>query len=412
MNNQHLNTQIESISMVEFDYELPQHKIAMNPLENRHDSRLLLYKEDRISEDIYKNVHKHLPENAHLVFNNSKVIAARIIFKKVTGALIEIFLLEPASSLLHSQALCQKKSSNWQCLVGGVKKWKNNEVLESAEGIELKMTIKAKLKSKQKEYCEVEFTWDDDVIFSEIIANAGKIPLPPYIKRNTTSQDSERYQTVYAKTEGSVAAPTAGLHFTEETIQSLNNKGINHSFVTLHVGAGTFKPVTAETIADHEMHQEYFEVHKETLEILADASKMIVAVGTTSLRTIESIYWIGVKLLVQKEEDPGTLSQWENLDLEKHGTFSKQDAFSSVLNMMKKNKQEVLVGVTGICIIPGYHFNVANALITNFHQPQSTLLLLVAAAIGDKWKQCYDYALENNFRFLSYGDANLLFMAE
>ena len=408
MNNQHLNTQIESISMVEFDYELPQHKIAMNPLENRHDSRLLLYKEDRISEDIYKNVHKHLPENAHLVFNNSKVIAARIIFKKVTGALIEIFLLEPASSLLHSQALCQKKSSNWQCLVGGVKKWKNNEVLESAEGIELKMTIKAKLKSKQKEYCEVEFTWDDDVIFSEIIANAGKIPLPPYIKRNTTSQDSERYQTVYAKTEGSVAAPTAGLHFTEETIQSLNNKGINHSFVTLHVGAGTFKPVTAETIADHEMHQEYFEVHKETLEILADASKMIVAVGTTSLRTIESIYWIGVKLLVQKEEDPGTLSQWENLDLEKHGSFSKQDAFSAVLTMMKKNKQEVLVGVTGICIIPGYHFNVANALITNFHQPQSTLLLIIAAILGDQWKIVYQHALDNNFRFLSYGDGSLL----
>jgi S-adenosylmethionine:tRNA ribosyltransferase-isomerase len=394
--------------MVEFDYELPQHKIAMNPLENRHDSRLLLYKNGKIQEDTYRNVHKHLPENAHLVFNNSKVIAARILFKKTTGALIEIFLLEPASSMLHSHALCQKRSSNWQCLVGGVKKWKNDEVLESIVGIELNRTLKAKLITKQKEYCEVEFTWEDDVFFSEMIAHAGKIPLPPYIKRKTTFLDSERYQTIYAKTEGSVAAPTAGLHFTEETIQLLNNKGINHSFVTLHVGAGTFKPVTSETIAEHEMHQEYFEVNLNTLEILAESSKMIVAVGTTSLRTMESIYWIGVKLLIQKENDQTTLSQRENISLEKNSSFSKKEAFDAVLNMMKKNNLEILVGITGICIIPGYQFKVANALITNFHQPQSTLLLIIAAILGDQWKTVYQHALDNDFRFLSYGDGSLL----
>jgi S-adenosylmethionine:tRNA ribosyltransferase-isomerase len=409
MNNQQKNTVPQKISIVEFDYDLPQQHIAMNPMENRHDSRLLVLDGDEMHEDTYKNLYKHLPPHAHLIFNNSKVIAARIIFKKLTGALIEIFLLEPASGMLHSEALSQKGCSNWQCLVGGVKKWKNDEILESVAGGNLNTPIKAKLLNKYQEYCEVQFSWDDEsVVFSEIIASAGNIPLPPYIKRDTTSHDTERYQTVYAKTEGSVAAPTAGLHFTDEVIQSLHNKGINHSFITLHVGAGTFKPVTAETIADHEMHQEYFEVHKETLEILADPSKMIVAVGTTSLRTIESIYWIGVKLLALKEENQGSLSQWENLDLGKHGSFSKQDAFNAVLTMMKKNNREVIVGVTGICIIPGYHFNVANALITNFHQPQSTLLLIIAAILGDQWKTVYKHAIDNNFRFLSYGDGSLL----
>jgi S-adenosylmethionine:tRNA ribosyltransferase-isomerase len=411
VNNQHIHTNIQEISMAEFDYDLPQEQIAMHPLENRHDSRLLLYNNDLISEDTYKNLHKYLPSNAHLIFNNSKVIAARIIFKKTTGALIEIFLLEPAKGQLHSEALCQKTSSTWQCLVGGVKKWKNGEILKSELSGDKNIPLKATLLGKYQEYCEVQFTWDDDdVIFSEIVSAAGKIPLPPYIKRNSTSQDADRYQTVYAKTEGSVAAPTAGLHFTEETIEGLHQKGIEHSFVTLHVGAGTFKPVSAETIADHEMHQEYFEIEKKTIEILADNTQMIVAVGTTSLRTIESLYWIGVKMLTQKKEATKSLAQWENLGLQQYPAISTQDAFNALLTMMNKNNISVFVGITGICIVPGYQFKVAKALITNFHQPQSTLLLLIAAILGNKWKTIYKHAIENNFRFLSYGDGSLLFM--
>ena len=399
--------------MVEFNYDLPHGRIAMHPMETRHASKLLTYKHGEIIEDIYQNIASKLPTNAHLVFNNTKVIAARMIFKKVTGGQIEIFLLEPSNGTTHYEALLQKNNSNWKCLVGGVKKWKKNEALRSSIHLTKKITITAALVSKKDEYCEVNFYWDDEgVQFSEIIAAVGKIPLPPYIKRDVTEDDEKRYQTIYAKTEGSVAAPTAGLHFTDEVIKSLYTKGINHSFVTLHVGAGTFKPVTSNTIAEHEMHEEYFEVDKKNIEDFNDDSKQIIAVGTTSLRTLESLYWLGVQLIKNglNKKSMLHLAQWENLELKSHEQISKKDALNALLEMMTLNNQKKLIGTTGICITPGYEFKIANALITNFHQPQSTLLLIIAAIVGNAWKDIYTYALNNDYRFLSYGDGCLLFI--
>ena len=288
--------------MGKFDYNLPPDRIAMHPKEIRHNARLLVSHGEYSTEDTYLNIADHLPSNAKLIFNNTKVIAARIFFKKQTGGIIEIFLLEPANGTPHATALAEKRTSTWKCLVGGVKKWKNDELLECPIPFEIEIILHASLKSKYEDYCEIEFSWEkDNLYFSDIIEKAGKIPLPPYIKRDATEDDSTRYQTVYADKKGSVAAPTAGLHFTEEVFDSLKKKGIDHSFVTLHVGAGTFKPVSTPTIASHNMHEEYFEINRQTIEDLADENKMIVAVGTTSLRTIESIYWLGVKQILQAD---------------------------------------------------------------------------------------------------------------
>ena len=415
MNNLNSYEELKQINMVEFNYDLPHGRIAMHPMETRHASKLLAYKHGEIIEDIYQNIASQLPINAHLVFNNTKVIAARMIFKKATGGLVEIFLLEPAEGTTHYEALLQKNTSNWKCLVGGVKKWKNDEALQCTINFSKEIKINAVLISKKDEYCEVKFYWDDvSIQFSEIIAAAGKIPLPPYIKREATENDEKRYQTIYAKTEGSVAAPTAGLHFTDEVIESLHKKRIDHAFVTLHVGAGTFKPVTTNTIADHEMHEEYFEVDKKTIEEINDESKQIVAVGTTSLRTIESLYWLGVQLIKNgfNKNNLLHLSQWENLELKAHGNISKKDALNALLEMMTTNNQQKLIGTTGICITPGYEFKITNALVTNFHQPQSTLLLIIAAIVGDAWKNIYTHALSNDYRFLSYGDGCLLFIED
>ena len=404
---------ILEIKMEEYNYSLPLESIAMAPSANRDESKLLIYQNQLIKEDQYKNISHYLNSNAHLVFNNTKVIAARMLFKKITGGEIEVFLLEPANSMPHEQALQANSTSNWKCLIGGVKKWKNNEPIYCTTAGNDPITISALLKKKYDDYYEVEFAWKPaSLAFSSILSLAGKIPLPPYIKREATSDDSLRYQTAYAKTEGSVAAPTAGLHFTPHIFNSLNKKNIAQSFLTLHVGAGTFKPVSSETIAEHTMHEEYFEVSKKIIEDLLDNDKMIIAVGTTSLRTLESLYWIGVKQVLQlnNEDEIQHVSQWENITLQTKSSVSKYDALKALIDMMENKNIESITGTTGICITPGYQFKIAQGLITNFHQPQSTLLLIIAAIVGKKWKELYAYALQHEFRFLSYGDGSLLFI--
>jgi S-adenosylmethionine:tRNA ribosyltransferase-isomerase len=368
----------------------------------------------RKNKDIEHSSYQHLPEwlpsNSLLLFNNTRVIAARLRFKKSTGGEIEIFLLEPADG--NYACLNDLEQSSWKCLVGGAKKWKNDELLQASNDI-YNNKLHAQLVSKKEDHCIINFQWSSGLPFEKIIAGTGKIPLPPYIKREATQDDQDRYQTVYAAHEGSVAAPTAGLHFTETLINNLTAKGIGHSFVTLHVGAGTFKPVTAAVIGEHAMHEEYFQVNIDLISQLGNTDKTFVAVGTTSLRTLESLYWIAVKAIRNKDNEfPSSmnLGQWEHLSLSEEILPSRAEAFQQLKGLMMANGVASIEGHTGICIAPGYSFKVANALITNFHQPQSTLLLIIAAIMGDEWRTLYANALENEYRFLSYGDGSLLFI--
>ena len=396
--------------MAAFQYELPNNRIAMTPLINRDASKLLVRKNKTLEHHYYHQLPSLLPSNSLLVFNNTRVIAARLQFKKSTGGEIEIFLLEPADG--NYESLNNLEQSTWKCLVGGAKKWKNNEQLQVSSDVDLNK-LQAELVSKKDDYCLVNFKWSSGLPFEKIISDAGKIPLPPYIKREATEDDQHRYQTVYAAHEGSVAAPTAGLHFTEALINNLTAKGIEHSFVTLHVGAGTFKPVTAAVIGEHAMHEEYFQVNIDLISQLGNTDKTIVSVGTTSLRTLESIYWIAVKAINNKIDgfsSTQNLDQWEHLSLSTQMLPPRTEAFQQLKELMVENAVENITGHTGICIAPGYQFKVANALITNFHQPQSTLLLIIAAIMGDEWKSMYANAMENDYRFLSYGDGSLLFI--
>jgi len=403
---------LPEIKMEEFSYELPLEQIAFEPTKERDGSRLLVYKDGQITHSQYTDLAFHLPEHAHLIFNNTRVIAARLKFKKSSGGGIEIFLLEPENG--NYENLYHIGKTRWKCLVGGSKKWKNNEaLLLEINGGELTTVVLARSIEKNDTYCLIEFEWNEEITFSDVLLKTGLIPLPPYIKRENTEADKARYQTVYAKQEGSVAAPTAGLHFTETIFSSLNKKGINHSFLTLHVGAGTFKPVTSSTIADHAMHEEYFEVKIETVTTLADENKMIVAVGTTSLRTLESLYWIGLSIMRNVEKvnlNTLHLNQWDHLEWSEIETPESILVFQFLLQQMKLQNVTTLNGHTGICITPGYSFKVVSALITNFHQPQSTLLLLIAAIVGNRWKDIYEHALLNKYRFLSYGDGSILFL--
>jgi S-adenosylmethionine:tRNA ribosyltransferase-isomerase len=398
--------------MAAFNYELPADRIAMTPLVNRDASKLLIRKNKQIQHSNYRHLPEWLPSNSLLVFNNTKVIAARLRFKKSTGGEIEIFLLEPADG--NYACLNDLEQSSWKCLVGGAKKWKNGELLQLSGGVH-NSRLQAQMVSKNDDHCIVNFHWDSGLPFEKMIAETGKIPLPPYIKREATEDDQYRYQTVYAAHEGSVAAPTAGLHFTETLINNLTAKGIEHSFVTLHVGAGTFKPVTAAVIGEHAMHEEYFQVKIDLITQLGNADKTIVSVGTTSLRTLESIYWIAVKAIRNRNNgfsSNNNLGQWEHLALSEDILPSRAEAFQQLKELMVEHAVESIAGHTGICIAPGYAYKVANALITNFHQPQSTLLLIIAAIMGDDWRGMYAIALENDYRFLSYGDGSLLFIED
>ncbi len=389
----------------DFTYDLPDKRIAKYPLEKRSKSNLLVYENGKIKKIDFENIVELLPVNTLLVYNNTKVFYARLEFIKSTGAKIEVFCLEPVGVEI-TQAMQLSGKATWKCMVGNAKKWKNeNLVLQTSTGADLK----AKLNGKEGNDYLVEFEWDSDVSFSELMEELGKVPLPPYIKRKAEEADKQRYQTVYSKEEGSVAAPTAGLHFTKETLNKIDEKGIKRLPITLHVGAGTFQPVKSETMQDHDMHAEVFSFEIEQLKTLESHIKKgshIVVVGTTSMRALESLYWIGLEATLQL---PTTVSQW--LPYENKKETNSLTSIENIISQMTEKGEAQLMGKTSIIIAPSYAFKFANGLITNFHQPKSTLLLLVAALIGKDWKSVYDYALKNDFRFLSYGDSSLLWGA-
>ncbi|CAN5314004.1 S-adenosylmethionine:tRNA ribosyltransferase-isomerase [soil metagenome] len=398
------------LSITDFTYDLPKDRIAEKPVAQRDCSKLLIWEQGKIIEDIYKNIADHLPEDSLLIFNDTKVIPARIFFQKSTGAVIEIFCLEPYQQD-YTSVMSSKKPVRWKCLIGGAGKWKQGNLEKKIFLNQRQIDLSAELIERLSDAYVVELTWNaDEFSFAEVMEAAGEMPLPPYIKRKADSEDRERYQTIFAKEKGSVAAPTAALHFTPGILASLTQKNIETDFVTLHVGAGTFKPVKATLLEGHEMHAEWMDLSYKTIEHLK-TNNQIIAVGTTSARTLESLYQMGAKLEIDTELSDEKLSvkQWEVYE-EPLATFtiSKEKALENVLHRMKKNNSERLVTQTQIIITPGYKFRMINSLITNFHQPQSTLLLLIAAAIGDKWKSVYNHALNNNFRFLSYGDGCLL----
>ncbi len=400
-----------SISIDDYSYSLPEEKIANYPLPQRDASRLLIYKDGIIQEDNYRNIAHHLPGNSLIIFNNTKVVEARLLFQKPTGGVIEIFCLEPADIYKDTTtAMTQHGHVFWKCLIGGASKWKHGMLLRkeinSSNG---KLSLAARIHERSSDTFTIELKWTPEQFsFAEVLHLAGAIPLPPYIKRNAEESDSERYQTIYAKEDGSVAAPTAGLHFSSSIFHDLAAKEIQISYVTLHVGAGTFKPVKSETMLGHEMHAEFFEVNRALIGSTL-ANETLTAVGTTTARTLETIYWLGVKTKINPSisADDLHLDQWEAYDLPE--TFSKSEALHSLLEWMDRNQMDKLVTKTKLLIAPGYHLRTINILVTNFHQPQSTLLLLVAAIAGERWKKIYEYALQNDFRFLSYGDGCLIY---
>ncbi|MEO6329048.1 MAG: S-adenosylmethionine:tRNA ribosyltransferase-isomerase [Ginsengibacter sp.] len=404
------------LAIADFIYHLPANKIAVHPLPERDQSKLLIYKNEEIKSDIYKNLANYISENSLLIFNNTKVIQARILFTKSSGGVIEFFCLEPVE-LNNDFALVMNKTKRvqWKCMIGGAGKWKGGQLEKKIYIEEIEVNLKVELKKKITDSYVAEFSWYPAYFtFAEVIEKAGEIPLPPYIKRKINEEDKDRYQTIYANQHGSVAAPTAGLHFTEAVFSSLKNKEIKTDFITLHVGAGTFKPVKATMLADHQMHAEYMEITITIIEnILSNPERNIIAAGTTSARTLESIYWMGVKTFLRPDIDEEDLSikQWEVYEFPlAQQSVDIKTALQSLINRIKKNSKEKLFIKTQIIITPGYQFRIIKALITNFHQPGSTLLLLIAAAAGDNWKKIYDYALENDFRFLSYGDGCIIYL--
>ncbi|MBD0366466.1 MAG: S-adenosylmethionine:tRNA ribosyltransferase-isomerase [Flavisolibacter sp.] len=394
------------IFIQDYDYELPPEQIAAFPLRERDNSKLLVYEKGVIKDEIFRNLPFLLPQNTTMVLNNTRVIEARIFFQKQTGAYIEIFCLEPYFPDNISEAMIQAEKVQWRCLIGGASKWKKGQLLHKEMVVHNKsVVLTARYIQKIIDSFIIEFSWNSSFPFEEILQAAGSIPLPPYIKREADAMDAERYQTVFARHKGSVAAPTAALHFTAGVFQQLTQKNIQLHYITLHVGAGTFKPVKSETISGHSMHAEMFSVSRKVLKNLMTAES-IIAVGTTTLRTLESLHWLGVKLLIFNNA-LFTLEQWEAYRLAEYN-ISYYQSLKALLRYLEETNAEELRCKTSLIIIPGYQFFSARVLITNFHQPRSTLLLLVAAFIGDDWRNVYAHALKNGYRFLSYGDSSLL----
>ncbi len=394
------------ISIQDYSYNLPQDKIAKYPLENRHDSKLLIYNKS-INESNFINIHKYIPADSLVVFNNTKVIQARIQFQKTTGANIEVFCLEPVEPTDVNLVFQTKNGCSWKCIVGNSKKWKSGTLSKNIILNNQNITISINREQILDDAQIIRFNWNNDnITFGDILEHIGNIPIPPYLNRDTEEIDLARYQTVYSNHKGSVAAPTAGLHFTNDILSELHKNNIQTTDVTLHVGAGTFKPVKTEMISDHEMHTEHFFVEERTIDLLLKYENNITSTGTTTVRTLESLYWLGVKLLEGIEDF--SISQWDPYNLPSH--YSSNEALEKLKQHIKSKGTSVLQSFTGIMIAPGYEFKIVNRLITNFHQPNSTLLLLIAAFTKeDNWRKIYTYALENNFRFLSYGDSSLLF---
>ncbi len=396
----------KNIKISDFNYELPDTKIAKYPLANRDESKLLVYKDGKIAESVFKNCPAFLPEKTQLVFNNTRVIHARLFFRKETGSKIEIFCLEPLEPADYQIAFHQTNETTWKCMVGNLKKWKGETLHQSIVIAGETVTFNAEKGEQTGNTVAVRFFWDKPFSFAEIIEHSGTLPIPPYLNRETEETDEETYQTVYAKIDGSVAAPTAGLHFTDIVFQELAKKNISTHEITLHVGAGTFQPVKSETLSGHTMHREMVIIPEKIIRSFYENPEKIIAVGTTSVRSLESLYWLGLQLEngLFNAEKPEVL-QWEPYETEPKISLKK--SLENILDYLKNSKLGQIQFLTQIIILPGYQFKVIEGMFTNFHQPQSTLLLLIAAFLGDKWKEIYDYALAHNFRFLSYGDSNL-----
>ncbi len=419
----------------DYNYPLPDERIAKFPLQERDKSKLLLYRHGEVGEDVFSNLPSYLPKGALMVFNNTKVIQARLHFRKPTGALIEIFLLEPVAPRDYEQMFQSRGECSWICLIGNQKKWKEGALhSQIAKRLPKQVTAKnsrsssARLQSEAAQELStlnsqlstqltaqrgapcgtgirIDFSWDNpDVSFSEILEAAGELPIPPYLNRETQESDKTTYQTVYSKIKGSVAAPTAGLHFTDRVLHDIDALGIEREEVTLHVGAGTFKPVKSETISGHEMHSEFISVKRSTIERIIAHGGRAVAVGTTSVRTLESLYYLGVR--AYNHQPVTEVEQWE--PYETSPSLTAVETLEALLAWMDDNGLDILHASTRIIIVPGYKYHIVERLITNFHQPQSTLLLLVSALIGNDWHKVYDYALTHDFRFLSYGDSSIL----
>jgi S-adenosylmethionine:tRNA ribosyltransferase-isomerase len=403
-------SETKKIFIKEYCYNLPDDSIAKFPLEKRDESKLLVYRNCELTQSIFRNITDYLPDNSYLIFNNTKVIQARIYFQKETGAKIEIFCLEPYNPSDYVLSFQRTLQCTWKCLIGNAKRWKDDEISKEIYVSGQPIILKAKKIGSDSNYHLIQFSWDKPVTFAGILEATGQLPIPPYLHRETCERDNETYQTVYSKVKGSVAAPTAGLHFTEDVFDSLRRKGIRSDEVTLHVGAGTFRPVKSETVNEHEMHSEFFSVSKSTIENVLKNRDRIIAVGTTSVRTLESLYYIGT-LLEQNKLPLSTerlkVGQWQPYEVGNELTVEK--SLMNILDYLAEHELEVLEAETQIIITPGYKFKIVKGIITNFHQPQSTLLLLIAAFVGDDWKKIYRYAMENDFRFLSYGDSSLLF---
>lgn len=417
------------IKISDYNYDLPDERIAKFPIAQRDHSKLLVYKHGEVSDDVFHHLPTYLPHGALMIFNNTKVIQARLHFRKETGALIEVFLMEPAEPTDYELMFQTTGHCSWLCMIGNLKKWKEGSLKRDFEIKGNKLTLSATMRrgdalgSEAQEMIAkgggtnywVDFDWDNDkVSFAEILEAVGELPIPPYLNRKTEESDKTTYQTVYSKIKGSVAAPTAGLHFTDAVLKDLDAHGIDREEVTLHVGAGTFKPVKSLEIEGHQMHTEYIVVHRRSLEKLIKHECRVIAVGTTSVRTIESLYYMGVHLLKHPEanEEDLHVKQWDPYELSEDGNLvdgiTPMQAIQAIIDYLDRNGLEALHSSTQIIIAPGYQYKIVKMLVTNFHQPQSTLLLLVSAFLKGDWKKVYDYALSHDFRFLSYGDSSLL----
>ena len=397
---------LKNIRIEDYDYPLPDDRIAKYPLAQRDHSKLLCLRGDNLSEHHFYDLPDLLPENTLLAFNDTRVIHARLFFQKETGATIEVFCLEP-HGMDVTEAFAQRGHCTWTCFIGNNKKWKSGPLTLNFQLSTLNFQLAATRREAAGNAWVVDFDWTGNASFAEVIEAAGVIPLPPYLHREAEASDATRYQTVYAHHDGSVAAPTAGLHFTPEVFDRLKAKGIPTEYITLHVGAGTFKPVSTDTIGEHEMHVEPVHVTADNLQhLVAHAPNPIVAVGTTTVRTLESLYWFGVQLQHNPDLDHMHVRQWNPYELPADG-IAFAEAYGNILSWMERRGTDRLDGATQLMIAPGYQYRVISGLVTNFHQPKSTLLLLVSALIGDRWRQCYRYALDHSFRFLSYGDSCL-----
>lgn len=417
------------IKISDYNYDLPDERIAKFPIAQRDHSKLLVYKHGEVSDDVFHHLPTYLPQGALMIFNNTKVIQARLHFRKETGALIEVFLMEPAEPTDYELMFQTTGHCSWLCMIGNLKKWKEGRLKRDFEIKGHKLTLSATMRRGDALGSEaqamvakgggtnywVDFDWDNDkVSFAEILEAVGELPIPPYLNRKTEESDKTTYQTVYSKIKGSVAAPTAGLHFTDAVLKDLDAHGIDREEVTLHVGAGTFKPVKSLEIEGHQMHTEYIVVHRRSLEKLIKHECRVIAVGTTSVRTIESLYYMGVHLLKHPEanEEDLHVKQWDPYELSEDGNLvdgiTPMQAIQAIIDYLDRNGLEALHSSTQIIIAPGYQYKIVKMLVTNFHQPQSTLLLLVSAFLKGDWRKVYDYALSHDFRFLSYGDSSLL----